>query len=89
MRALAFAGIRNHRYAPAGTWTVARIGTIDLSGEKPMVLQRSFRPFGFVAGAATRLTTQGYGDTKPLVPNTTDDNRFKNRRVELKKNNCK
>ena len=39
--------------------------------------------------AATRLTTQGYGDTRPLVPNATDDNRFKNRRVELKKNNCK
>jgi len=39
--------------------------------------------------AATRLGTHGYGDTKPLVPNTTDANRFKNRRVELKRNNCK
>jgi OOP family OmpA-OmpF porin len=39
--------------------------------------------------AAARLTTHGYGDTKPLVPNTTDANRFKNRRVELKRNNCK
>lgn len=39
--------------------------------------------------AATRLTAHGYGDTKPLVPNTTDANRFKNRRVELKRNNCK
>ena len=39
--------------------------------------------------AASRLTTHGYGDTKPLVPNTTDDNRFKNRRVELKRNACK
>ncbi len=38
--------------------------------------------------AASRLTTQGYGDTRPLVPNTTDANRFKNRRVELKRNNC-
>lgn len=38
---------------------------------------------------AKRLTTHGYGDTKPLVPNTTDANRFKNRRVELKRNNCK
>lgn len=37
---------------------------------------------------AKRLTTHGYGDTKPLVPNTTDANRFKNRRVELKRNNC-
>ncbi|MBF0466217.1 MAG: OmpA family protein [Nitrospirae bacterium] len=36
-----------------------------------------------------RLTAKGYGDTKPLVPNTTDVNRAKNRRVELKRNNCK
>lgn len=38
---------------------------------------------------AKRLTTHGYGDTQPIVPNTTDENRFKNRRVELKRNNCK
>lgn len=38
---------------------------------------------------ATRLTTHGYGDTRPLVPNTTDANRAKNRRVELKKPNCR
>jgi outer membrane protein OmpA-like peptidoglycan-associated protein len=38
---------------------------------------------------ATRLTTHGYGDGKPLVPNTNDENRFKNRRVELKRANCK
>jgi outer membrane protein OmpA-like peptidoglycan-associated protein len=38
---------------------------------------------------AKRLTTHGYGDTRPLVPNTTDANRFKNRRVELKRDNCK
>jgi outer membrane protein OmpA-like peptidoglycan-associated protein len=39
--------------------------------------------------AAARLTTHGYGDTVPLVPNTTDANRAKNRRVELKRNDCK
>ena len=39
--------------------------------------------------AAPRMTTAGYGDTKPLVPNTTDDNRAKNRRVELKRVGCK
>ncbi|HET6632290.1 MAG TPA: OmpA family protein [Rhodanobacteraceae bacterium] len=38
--------------------------------------------------AATRMTTRGYADTVPLVPNTTDENRAKNRRVELKKENC-
>ncbi|MGH8274102.1 MAG: OmpA family protein [Gammaproteobacteria bacterium] len=38
--------------------------------------------------AASRLTSRGYGDTVPLVPNTSDANRAKNRRVELKKKNC-
>jgi outer membrane protein OmpA-like peptidoglycan-associated protein/predicted small lipoprotein YifL len=39
--------------------------------------------------APARLTSRGYGDTKPLVPNTTDAGRAKNRRVELKRNNCR
>ena len=38
--------------------------------------------------AATRLSSHGYGDTVPLVPNTSDANRAKNRRVELKRRNC-
>jgi outer membrane protein OmpA-like peptidoglycan-associated protein len=38
--------------------------------------------------AAARITTHGYGDTRPLVPNTSDANRAKNRRVELKRENC-
>jgi len=32
---------------------------------------------------ANRLTAKGYGETKPLVPNTTDENKQKNRRVEI------
>ena len=36
----------------------------------------------------SRVTSKGYGDTLPLVPNTSDENRFKNRRVELKRMNC-
>lgn len=38
--------------------------------------------------AADRVTSRGYGDTRPLVPNDTDANRFKNRRVELRRMNC-
>ena len=38
--------------------------------------------------AAARLSSHGYGDTQPLVPNSSDDNRARNRRVELKKPGC-
>jgi outer membrane protein OmpA-like peptidoglycan-associated protein len=31
-----------------------------------------------------RLVTKGYGESMPMVPNTSDENRAKNRRVELK-----
>ncbi len=32
-----------------------------------------------------RLTAKGYGDSKPVAPNTSEENRAKNRRVELRK----
>lgn len=38
--------------------------------------------------AASRLTSRGYGESQPLVPNDSDANRAKNRRVELKKPGC-
>jgi outer membrane protein OmpA-like peptidoglycan-associated protein len=34
--------------------------------------------------ASSRIISQGYGETKPQVPNDTDDNRQLNRRVEFK-----
>jgi len=34
--------------------------------------------------AAARITTKGYGQTKPLAPNDTADGRRKNRRVEIR-----
>ena len=33
---------------------------------------------------AARLVAKGYGDTMPLVPNDTEENKAKNRRTELK-----
>jgi outer membrane protein OmpA-like peptidoglycan-associated protein len=38
--------------------------------------------------AADRVSSRGYGDTRPLAPNDTDANRFKNRRVELRRAHC-
>lgn len=35
--------------------------------------------------AAARLTTNGFGDAKPVVPNSSDENKAQNRRVELVK----
>jgi len=34
--------------------------------------------------AAARLSYKGYGDAKPLLPNTTPENKAKNRRTEIK-----
>jgi hypothetical protein len=39
--------------------------------------------------APARVASRGYGDTRTLLPNTTDENRFKNRRVELRTANCR
>ena len=38
--------------------------------------------------AASRLSSKGYGESQPLVPNNSDANRARNRRVELKKPGC-
>jgi OOP family OmpA-OmpF porin len=39
--------------------------------------------------APARIASRGYGDTRPLLPNTTDENRFKNRRVALRTARCR
>ncbi|MEO8648434.1 MAG: OmpA family protein, partial [Acidobacteriota bacterium] len=34
--------------------------------------------------AGTMLTARGYGETRPIAPNDTPDNKFRNRRIEYK-----
>jgi len=57
-----------------------------LSGERADAVKAWLVAHGV---AASRMTTHGYGMSKPLVPNTSDENRAKNRRVELTKAGCK
>lgn len=46
---------------------------------------RSVREYILSKGIApSRIVSQGYGETKPVVPNDTDENRQLNRRVEFK-----
>jgi outer membrane protein OmpA-like peptidoglycan-associated protein len=57
-----------------------------LSGERAGAVKAWLVAHGF---AAARLTTAGHGDTRPLVPNSTDQTHARNRRVELKRVGCK
>jgi outer membrane protein OmpA-like peptidoglycan-associated protein len=68
-------------------------GHTDNTGEKVHNLKLSEDRAQAVVKALTtsygidgkRLVAKGYGDTKPVAPNTSDDNKAKNRRVELRK----
>ena len=59
---------------------------LDLSARRAVTVKAWLVAHGV---AAARLTTAGYADTRPLVPNTSDENRFRNRRVELQRRACK
>jgi outer membrane protein OmpA-like peptidoglycan-associated protein len=68
-------------------------GHTDNTGEKAHNLKLSEARAQSVVKALTssygidgkRLVAKGYGDSKPVAPNTSDDNKAKNRRVELRK----
>lgn len=55
-------------------------GNRELSQQRAAAVARYLTERGIDAG---RLRSVGYGDTKPLGPNDTDENRAKNRRTEF------
>jgi outer membrane protein OmpA-like peptidoglycan-associated protein len=68
-------------------------GHTDNTGEKAHNLKLSEARAQAVVKALTssygidgkRLVAKGYGDAKPVAPNTSDENKARNRRVELRK----
>ncbi|TAE74362.1 MAG: type IX secretion system membrane protein PorP/SprF [Bacteroidetes bacterium] len=53
---------------------------------KDLGLQRAeaVKSYLLSKGAKIKIETESHGDAKPIVPNTTDDNKALNRRVEMK-----
>lgn len=77
------------------SWCLTVAGHTDGTGDPSYNLDLSRRRAASVKQALTelgigeeRLTVDGFGDTKPVADNTTPENRAKNRRVELVKQNC-
>lgn len=74
------------------SWAMVVAGHTDNVGAKEMNLslsrQRSEAVIAWLAGHGvdkSRLIPAGFGDTRPVAPNTDDDGRQKNRRVDLVK----
>lgn len=51
-------------------------------GRAKAVVDALVRKYGI---GSSRLRAKGYGDSKPVAPNNTEEGRGKNRRVELRK----
>jgi OOP family OmpA-OmpF porin len=58
----------------------AKASNLQLSKGRASALKAALVARGI---AAERFTTEGYGDTKPVADNTTEEGRAQNRRVEL------
>jgi outer membrane protein OmpA-like peptidoglycan-associated protein len=58
-----------------------KFGLIKLSEERAKTIKNYLIEGGI---AAFRVTALGYGDSKPLAPNDTEENKSKNRRVEIR-----
>lgn len=66
-------------------------GHTDIRGSdaynKALSLRRAKSVYKYLASqgiAKSRMKTIGYGRSRPLVPNTSEENMYKNRRVEIK-----
>ena len=63
--------------------TGTKAANLTLSQQRADAVRQHLVTTGGIAAA--RLTAVGLGDTKPVAPNTTEDGRAQNRRVELHK----
>src|SRR6185295_3597345 len=60
----------------------AKAANLTLSGQRATAVQAWLGAHGI---EAARLTVRGFGDSKPVADNSSDEGRAKNRRVELVK----
>lgn len=63
--------LRNHRYR--SNWDLSSARAVSVVQE--LLASSAIEP--------NRLVVQGYGDSRPLLPNTSEEHRAKNRRVEI------
>ncbi len=54
---------------------------LELSEKRALTVQEFLKKRAELAGI--HFTTRGWGETKPLVPNDTEEGRLRNRRVEI------
>jgi hypothetical protein len=77
----------NYDFVPGSKLLTDNVGTpaanLALSDARAAAVKASLVSQYGAEGA--RITTQGLGDTKPALPNTTAEGRAQNRRVELVK----
>ncbi len=75
------ADIRIEGHTDDTVWATSPLGNWNLSTERAIAVMRFFKQANLLS--LERLSAVGFGSEKPLVPNTTKENRAQNRRVDF------